>query len=70
MPSTAPTSLAVIAPLLNDCTRSSSDCASRIDPSASRAEQLRGLFDTARQDAANAPLPAQEDAAEEATRNA
>ena len=40
------------------------------DPAASRAEQLRGLFDTARQDAANAPLPTQEDAAEEATRNA
>ena len=40
------------------------------DPAASRAEQLRGLFDTARQDAANAPLPTQDDAAEEATRNA
>jgi len=40
------------------------------DQAASRAEQLRGLFDTARQDAANAPLPTQEDAAEEATRNA
>ena len=44
--------------------------AAPVDPAASRAEQLRGLFDTARQDAANAPLPTQEDAAEEATRNA
>jgi hypothetical protein len=41
-----------------------------VDPAASRAEQLRGLFDTARHDAANAPLPTQEDAAGEATRNA
>jgi ribonuclease E len=41
-----------------------------VDPAASRAEQLRGLFDTARQDVANATLPAQEDATEEATRNA
>jgi ribonuclease E len=41
-----------------------------VDPAASRAEQLRGLFDTARQDAANAPLPTQEDAAGGATRNA
>lgn len=40
------------------------------DPAASRAEQLRGLFDTARQDAASPSLPAQEDAAEQATRNA
>ena len=40
------------------------------DQAASRAEQLRGLFDTARQDSANAPLPKQDDAAEEVTRNA
>ena len=44
--------------------------ASPTDPAATRAEQLRGLFDTARQDTANAPLPTQEDAAAEATRNA
>ena len=37
---------------------------------ASRAEQLRGLFDNARQDAANAPVAPQDDAASEATRNA
>ncbi|HWS78381.1 MAG TPA: ribonuclease E/G, partial [Thermomonas sp.] len=37
---------------------------------ASRAEQLRGLFDNARDDAANISVPAQDDAAAEASRNA
>ena len=40
---------------------------SEADPAASRAEQLRGLFDNARQDPS--PLPSQ-DAASEASRNA
>ena len=36
----------------------------------SRAEQLRGLFDNARQEPANAPLPPADDAAAETSRNA
>ncbi|QIL20570.1 Rne/Rng family ribonuclease [Thermomonas sp. HDW16] len=40
------------------------------DAAPSRAEQLRGLFDTAREDAATSPLPSQGEASTEASRNA
>ena len=40
------------------------------DTPLSRAEQLRGLFDTARTDAAIAPAPAQDNAATGVERNA
>ena len=59
-----------VAVALPETIAAAASVAAPADTPLSRAEQLRGLFDTARTDAAIAPAPAQDNAATGVERNA